>query len=42
MSSNDGGDRLYSTGEIALAMILASMSIVLPVLAGTIYYLGWL
>jgi hypothetical protein len=42
MSSDDGGDRLYSSGEIALAMILASLSIILPVLAGTVYYLGWL
>jgi hypothetical protein len=42
MSSNEGGDRLYTTGEIVLSMVIASLSIIIPVLIGTVYYLGWL
>ena len=42
MSTNSGGDRLYTTGEIALAMVIASLSIIVPVIGGLIYYIGWL
>ncbi len=42
MAADNGGERLYSTGEIVLTMILASLSIIVPVIAGTIYYLVWL
>lgn len=42
MSSNEGGDRLYTTGEIALSMVIVSIVIMLPVIAGAVYYVGWM
>lgn len=42
MSSNEGGDRLYTTGEIALSMVIVSIVLLVPVIAGTIYYVGWM
>lgn len=42
MSTNEGGDRLYETNEIVLTMLIAAASIVIPVIMGAIYYLGWL
>lgn len=41
MSSEDD-DRYYSTGEIALSMVIVAVVMTIPLLAGTIYYLAWL
>ncbi|MFB6347108.1 MAG: hypothetical protein ABEK50_15400 [bacterium] len=42
MSSEEDSDRHYSTGEIALSMIIVTVVMLLPLIAGGIYYIGWL
>lgn len=42
MSKSEGGSRHYTTGETALPMIIVAIVILLPVIAGAIYYVGWL
>lgn len=42
MSSGNDENRHYSTGEIALSMIIVTAVMLIPLLAGTIYYIGWL
>jgi len=42
MSESEGGSRHYTTGEIALPMIIVAIVILLPVIAGAIYFVGWL
>lgn len=38
MSNQEAGDRLYSTGEIVLSMIIVFTFLTIPTLAGAIYY----
>lgn len=40
--SGEDSDRHYSTGEIALSMVIVAVVMMIPLLAGTIYYLTWL
>lgn len=42
MSAENDEDRLYSTGEIALSMIIVTVVMLVPLIAGTVYYIGWL
>jgi hypothetical protein len=39
---SDDDDRMYSTGEIALAMTIVFTTLTLPTLAGAVYYFFYL
>ena len=36
--SNENKDRLYSTGEIALSMVIVFTTLTIPTVAGFVYY----
>ncbi len=42
MSESEGGNRHYTTGETALPMVIVALVLLLPVIAGGIYFFGWL
>lgn len=42
MMENENGNRLYTTGEIALTMGIVVLIILIPVVIGAIYYFIWL
>lgn len=38
MMDDEETDRLYSTGEIVLAMVIVFVTLTIPTLAGLVYY----
>lgn len=42
MSQNEQGSKHYTTGEIVLSMAIVVAIMVVPVVAGAIYYFYWL
>lgn len=40
--SDENEDRLYSTGEIALSMIIVFTTLTIPTVAGLVYYFFYL
>jgi hypothetical protein len=40
--SNEQNGRLYTTGEIALSMGIVALVLVVPVLAGVVYFFWWM